>query len=119
MAVITTRPFRTETPASTISPTAAETEKLIPVKMRVKIPPASPSGTVRKTAVARPADPRAMKSRTKMATKASGTTIDNRAVAACKFSKDRKSVVEGKSVSVRVAPGGRRIIKKKKPKTKH
>src|SRR3546814_13188989 len=27
-------------------------------------------------------------------------------------SKDRKSVVEGKSVSVRVAPGGRRIIKK-------
>src|SRR3546814_6355642 len=70
MAVITTRPFRTETPASTISPTAAETEKLIPVKMRVKIPPASPSGTVRKTAVARPADPRAMKSRTKMATKA-------------------------------------------------
>src|SRR3546814_20075219 len=28
--------------------------------------------------------------------------------------KDRKSVVEGKSVSVRVARGGRRIIKKKK-----
>src|SRR3546814_13305938 len=27
---------------------------------------------------------------------------------------DRKSVVEGKSVSVRVDPGGRRIIKKKK-----
>src|SRR3546814_19204532 len=31
--------------------------------------------------------------------------------------KDRKSVVEGKSVSVRVDPGGRRIIKKNK-KTK-
>src|SRR3546814_14717751 len=29
---------------------------------------------------------------------------------------DRKSVVEGKSVSVRVEPGGRRIIKKKKQK---
>src|SRR3546814_14445354 len=28
--------------------------------------------------------------------------------------KDRKSVGEGKSVSVRVKPGGRRIIKKKK-----
>src|SRR3546814_21182344 len=28
--------------------------------------------------------------------------------------RDRKSVVEGKSVSVRVDPGGRRIIKKKK-----
>src|SRR3546814_12127855 len=28
--------------------------------------------------------------------------------------RDRKSVVEGKSVSVRVAPGGRRIIKTKK-----
>src|SRR3546814_15045376 len=34
---------------------------------------------------------------------------------------DRKSVVEGKSVSVRVDPGGRRIIKKKtkkQPKSK-
>src|SRR3546814_15907276 len=30
----------------------------------------------------------------------------------------RKSVVEGKSVSVRVDPGGRRIIKKKKKKDK-
>src|SRR3546814_13690371 len=30
---------------------------------------------------------------------------------------DRKSVVEGKSVSVRVDLGGRRIIKKKKTKT--
>src|SRR3546814_15348935 len=30
---------------------------------------------------------------------------------------DRKSVVEGKSVSVRVDLGGRRIIKKKKKKT--
>src|SRR3546814_14936732 len=30
---------------------------------------------------------------------------------------DRKSVVEGKSVSVRVGLGGRRIIKKKKSKT--
>src|SRR3546814_15552778 len=30
---------------------------------------------------------------------------------------DRKSVVEGKSVSVRVALGGRRIIKKKKQQT--
>src|SRR3546814_11103493 len=29
--------------------------------------------------------------------------------------RDRKSVVEGKSVSVRVDLGGRRIIKKKKP----
>src|SRR3546814_11820828 len=29
-------------------------------------------------------------------------------------SRDRKSVVSGKSVSVRVDPGGRRIIKKKK-----
>src|SRR3546814_15489392 len=29
---------------------------------------------------------------------------------------DRKSVVEGKSVSVRLDPGGRRIIKKKKKK---
>src|SRR3546814_15127616 len=29
---------------------------------------------------------------------------------------DRKSVVEGKSVSVRVDPGGRRIIKNKKTK---
>src|SRR3546814_13915829 len=34
----------------------------------------------------------------------SGTTVQE----------DRKSVVEGKSVSVRVDPGGRRIIKKKK-----
>src|SRR3546814_17203031 len=32
---------------------------------------------------------------------------------------DRKSVVEGKSVSVRVDLGGRRIIKKKKEKTKN
>src|SRR3546814_21179291 len=32
--------------------------------------------------------------------------------------RDRKSVVEGKSVSVRVDLGGRRIIKKKKKKTK-
>src|SRR3546814_11865853 len=32
---------------------------------------------------------------------------------------DRKSVVEGKSVSVRVDLGGRRIIKKKKPTPKH
>src|SRR3546814_17006243 len=31
---------------------------------------------------------------------------------------DRKSVVKGKSVSVRVDPGGRRIIKKKKTKKK-
>src|SRR3546814_18152898 len=31
---------------------------------------------------------------------------------------DRKSVVEGKSVSVRVDLGGRRIIKKKKQETK-
>src|SRR3546814_13137047 len=31
---------------------------------------------------------------------------------------DRKRVVEGKSVSVRVDPGGRRIIKKKKKKKK-
>src|SRR3546814_16918015 len=31
---------------------------------------------------------------------------------------DRKSVVEGKSVSVRVDPGGRRIINKKKAQTK-
>src|SRR3546814_13370271 len=31
-------------------------------------------------------------------------------------SSDRKSVVEGKRVSVRVDPGGRRIIKKKKTK---
>src|SRR3546814_13894743 len=30
--------------------------------------------------------------------------------------RDRKSVVEGKSVSVRVDLGGRRVIKKKKPK---
>src|SRR3546814_13908105 len=30
---------------------------------------------------------------------------------------DRKSVVQGKSVSVRVDPGGRRIIKNKKPNT--
>src|SRR3546814_12612704 len=33
--------------------------------------------------------------------------------------RDRKSVVSGKSVSVRVALGGRRIIKKKKKKTKN
>src|SRR3546814_20083144 len=32
---------------------------------------------------------------------------------------DRKSVVSGKSVSVRVDLGGRRIIKKKKKKTYH
>src|SRR3546814_11406290 len=32
--------------------------------------------------------------------------------------RDRKSVVSGKSVSVRVDLGGRRIIKKKKKKTK-
>src|SRR3546814_11344993 len=32
------------------------------------------------------------------------------------FEKDRKSVVQGKSVSVRVDLGGRRIIKKKKQK---
>src|SRR3546814_11655045 len=32
---------------------------------------------------------------------------------------DRKSVVEGKSVSVRVDLGGRRIIKKKKTQKKH
>src|SRR3546814_13892352 len=32
---------------------------------------------------------------------------------------DRKSVVEGKSVSVRVDLGGRRIIKKKKKKKQH
>src|SRR3546814_19625983 len=32
---------------------------------------------------------------------------------AARFAADRKSVVSGKSVSVRVAPGGRRIIKKK------
>src|SRR3546814_13482082 len=32
---------------------------------------------------------------------------------------DRKSVVEGKGVYVRVDPGGRRIIKKKKKKYKH
>src|SRR3546814_14611205 len=31
---------------------------------------------------------------------------------------DRKSVVEGKSVAVRVDPGGRRIIKKKKKNRK-
>src|SRR3546814_15097454 len=31
---------------------------------------------------------------------------------------DRKSVVSGKSVSVRVAPGGRRIIKKNTPHTR-
>src|SRR3546814_15949712 len=34
------------------------------------------------------------------------------------FELDRKSVVEGKSVSVRVDPGCRRIIKKKKEKKK-
>src|SRR3546814_281210 len=34
------------------------------------------------------------------------------------FDEDRKSVVEGKSVSVRVDLGGRRIIKKKKKKVK-
>src|SRR3546814_20070526 len=34
------------------------------------------------------------------------------------LSKDRKSVVEGKSVSVRVDPGGCRIIKKKNIKRK-
>src|SRR3546814_19382181 len=32
---------------------------------------------------------------------------------------DRKSVVQGKSVSVRVDPGGRRILKKKKTNRKH
>src|SRR3546814_17470720 len=32
---------------------------------------------------------------------------------------DRKSVVTGKSVSVRVAPGGRRILKKKKNNKKY
>src|SRR3546814_13141699 len=32
---------------------------------------------------------------------------------------DRKSVVKGKSVSVRVAQGGRRIIQKKKKKKTH
>src|SRR3546814_16602041 len=37
---------------------------------------------------------------------------------ACSGSKDRKSVVEGKSVSVRVDIGGRRIIKTKKTKHK-
>src|SRR3546814_18871734 len=31
----------------------------------------------------------------------------------CSAKADRKSVVEGKSVSVRVDPGGRRLIKKK------
>src|SRR3546814_23595 len=35
---------------------------------------------------------------------------------ACSHGTDRKSVVEGKSVSVRVDLGGRRIIKKKKTK---
>src|SRR3546814_12797549 len=34
----------------------------------------------------------------------------------CQRSQDRKSVVQGKSVSVRVDLGGRRIIKKKKKK---
>src|SRR3546814_14880062 len=33
--------------------------------------------------------------------------------------RDRKSVVKGKSVSVRVEPGGRRTIKKKKIQQKH
>src|SRR3546814_13305275 len=33
--------------------------------------------------------------------------------------KDRKSVVEGKSVSVSVDPGGRRVIQKKKKAPKH
>src|SRR3546814_14572972 len=35
------------------------------------------------------------------------------------FDRDRKSVVEGKSVSVRVDLGGRRLIKKKKKTIKH
>src|SRR3546814_18912700 len=39
---------------------------------------------------------------------------DERAVHAVVPSEDRKSVVSGKSVSVRVNLGGRRIIKKKK-----
>src|SRR3546814_19888297 len=35
------------------------------------------------------------------------------------FARDRKSVVYGKRVSVRVDLGGRRIIKKKKPQTEN
>ena len=43
-----------------MKPTAADTEKLMPVSARVNTPPASPSGTARNTAVARPNVPSAM-----------------------------------------------------------
>src|SRR3546814_16092336 len=42
-----------------------------------------------------------------------------KAQARCRLGRDRKSVVEGKSVSVRLDIGGRRIIKKKKVQSKH
>src|SRR3546814_2362689 len=48
-----------------------------------------------------------------------GRAVDDRACRArgLAHASDRKSVVEGKSVSVRVDLGGRRIIKKKKEQT--
>src|SRR3546814_11608389 len=49
----------------------------------------------------------------------SGGREQNRGKASCSIERDRKSVVQGKSVSVRVDLGGRRIIKKKKKQSKH
>ena len=46
---MTTSPFSTATPASTMKPTAAEMEKVIPVIASAKTPPASPKGIAAKT----------------------------------------------------------------------
>src|SRR5436305_1188805 len=60
IAVITTSPFSTATPARQMNPTAADTEKAMPVSASVNTPPASPKGTAKNTAPARANPPNAM-----------------------------------------------------------
>src|SRR3546814_11530418 len=69
--------------------------------------------TAERQAAARPSRPRTPRKRHIVRNTPTRSATGIEPVTASPLS-DRKSVVEGKRVSVRVDPGGRRIIKKKK-----
>ncbi|MNT74242.1 hypothetical protein D3C72_2130470 [compost metagenome] len=86
IACISTRPFRVATPDTAMKPTAAETEKGIPLSSRASAPPTRAKGTQAKTSPASVTEPSAMNSSTPIRTKTMGMTSPSLCSARFRFS---------------------------------